>query len=135
NPIAAAIPAGSEQPIVLDMATTGAGYGKGKKKAVRGENMPGGVVIDREGKPLTDPKRAEEGMLLPLGGMEAGYKGYGLAMVIGLLAGTLGGAAMGRDVIDFNHDDDSVTNTGQAIAAINVAAFGDVATFKKNVDN
>ena len=42
---------------------------------------------------------------------------------------------MGRDVIDFNHDDDSVTNTGQAIAAINVAAFGDVATFKKNVED
>ena len=41
---------------------------------------------------------------------------------------------MGRDVIDFNHDDDSVTNTGQAIAAINVAAFGDLATFRKNVD-
>ncbi len=92
-------------------------------------------MIDREGKPLTDPKRADEGMLLPLGGMEAGYKGYGLAMVIGLLAGTLGGAAMGRDAIDFNHDDDSITNTGQAIAAINVAAFGDVATFKNNVDN
>jgi L-2-hydroxycarboxylate dehydrogenase (NAD+) len=73
-------------------------------------------------------------MLLPLGGMEAGYKGYGLAMIIGLLAGTLGGAAMGRDVIDFNHDDDSVTNTGQAIAAINIAAFGDVATFKRSVD-
>jgi len=51
-----------------------------------------------------------------------------------LLAGTLGGAAMGRDVIDFNHDDDSVTNTGQAIAAINIAAFGDVATFKAAVD-
>ena len=73
-------------------------------------------------------------MLLPLGGMEAGYKGYGLAMIIGLLAGTLGGAAMGRDVIDFNHDDDSVTNTGQAIAAINIAAFGDVAAFKASVD-
>jgi LDH2 family malate/lactate/ureidoglycolate dehydrogenase len=55
-------------------------------------------------------------------------------MIIGLLAGTLGGAAMGRDVIDFNHDDDSVTNTGQAIAAINIAAFGDVATFKASVD-
>jgi LDH2 family malate/lactate/ureidoglycolate dehydrogenase len=66
--------------------------------------------------------------------MEAGYKGYGLAMIIGLLAGTLGGAAMGRDVIDFNHDDDSVTNTGQAIAAINIAAFGDVAVFKAAVD-
>jgi L-2-hydroxycarboxylate dehydrogenase (NAD+) len=135
NPIAAAIPAGDEKPIVLDMATTVAAYGKVKTKALRGETMPEGWMIDREGKPLTDPKRADEGMLLPLGGMEAGYKGYGLAMVIGLLAGTLGGAAMGRDVIDFNHDDDSVTNTGQAIAAINVAAFGDVATFKNNVDN
>ena len=134
NPIAAAIPAGEEQPIVLDMATTVAAYGKVKTKALRGETMPVGWMIDREGKPLTDPKRAEEGMLLPLGGMEAGYKGYGLAMIIGLLAGTLGGAAMGKDVIDFNHDDDSVTNTGQAICAIDIAAFGDVATFKAAVD-
>jgi LDH2 family malate/lactate/ureidoglycolate dehydrogenase len=134
NPIAVAIPAGDEKPIVLDMATTVAAYGKVKAKALRGESMPEGWMVDREGKPLTDPKRADEGMLLPLGGMEAGYKGYGLAMVIGLLAGTLGGAAMGRDVIDFNHDDDSVTNTGQAIAAINIAAFGDVTEFKKSVD-
>jgi L-2-hydroxycarboxylate dehydrogenase (NAD+) len=134
NPIAAAIPAGDEKPIVLDMATTVAAYGKVKTKALRGEMMPVGWMIDREGKPLTDPKRAEEGMLLPLGGMEAGYKGYGLALIIGLLAGTLGGAAMGKDVVDFNHDDDSVTNTGQAICAINVAAFGDVKTFKTAVD-
>ena len=134
NPIAAAIPAGREPAIVLDMATTVAAYGKVKAKAARGESMPEGWMIDRAGKPLTDPKRADEGMLLPLGGMEAGYKGYGLAMIIGLLAGTLGGAAMGRDVIDFNHDDDSVTNTGQAIAAINLATFGDVATFKRSVD-
>jgi L-2-hydroxycarboxylate dehydrogenase (NAD+) len=134
NPIAAAIPAGDEKPIVLDMATTVAAYGKVKTKALRGETMPEGWMIDRAGQPLTDPKRAEEGMLLPLGGMEAGYKGYGLAMIIGLLAGTLGGAAMGRDVIDFNHDDASVTNTGQAIAAINISAFGDVAAFKASVD-
>lgn len=134
NPIAVAIPAGNERPIVLDMATTVAAYGKVKTKALRGETMPEGWMIDRQGKPLTDPKRADEGMLLPLGGMEAGYKGYGLALVIGLLAGTLGGAAMGKDVIDFNHEDGSVTNTGQAIAAINVAAFGDAAVFKANVD-
>jgi L-2-hydroxycarboxylate dehydrogenase (NAD+) len=134
NPIAAAIPAGTEKPIVLDMATTVAAYGKVKTKALRGEMMPEGWMIDRLGQPLTDPKRADEGMLLPLGGMEAGYKGYGLAVIIGLLAGTLGGAAMGKDVIDFNHDDDSVTNTGQAVAAINIAAFGDVATFKAAVD-
>jgi L-2-hydroxycarboxylate dehydrogenase (NAD+) len=134
NPIAAAIPAGNERAIVLDMATTVAAYGKVKTKALRGETMPEGWMIDRQGKPLTDPKRADEGMLLPLGGMEAGYKGYGLALIIGLLAGTLGGAAMGKDVIDFNHDDSSITNTGQAIAAINIAAFGDVDVFKASVD-
>jgi L-2-hydroxycarboxylate dehydrogenase (NAD+) len=135
NPIAAAIPAGEEKAIVLDMATTVAAYGKVKTKALRGETMPVGWMIDREGKALTDPKRADEGMLLPLGGMEAGYKGYGLALIIGLLAGTLGGAAMGRQVIDFNHDDTTVTNTGQAIAAIDVAAFGDIDVFKASVDN
>jgi LDH2 family malate/lactate/ureidoglycolate dehydrogenase len=134
NPIAAAIPAGGEKPIVLDMATTVAAYGKVKTKALLGQSMPEGWMIDRQGKPLTDPKRADEGMLLPLGGMEAGYKGYGLALIIGLLAGTLGGAAMGNDVIDFNHDDSSVTNTGQAVAAINLAAFGDVDAFKARVD-
>jgi LDH2 family malate/lactate/ureidoglycolate dehydrogenase len=77
-------------------------------------------MIDRSGKPLIDPKRAYEGMLLPRGGMEAGDKGFSLAMIIGLLAGTLGGATMGKEVIDFNHDDGSVTNAGQAIAAINI---------------
>jgi LDH2 family malate/lactate/ureidoglycolate dehydrogenase len=130
NPIAAAIPAGEEPPIVLDMATTVAAYGKVKAKAAKGEMMPEGWMIDRDGKPLTDPRRANEGFLLPIGG----YKGYGLALVVGLLAGTLNGAAMGKDVIDFNHDSETATNTGQAIMAIDPAAFGDLAGFKKAVD-
>ena len=130
NPIAVAIPAGRHPPIVLDMATTVAAYGKVKAKAQRGEAMPEGWMIDREGKPLTDPRRADEGFLLPIGG----YKGYGLALVVGLLAGTLNGAAMGKDVIDFNRDDTSATNTGQAIVAIDVGAFGDIEAFKDRVD-
>jgi len=130
NPIAVAVPAGEETPIVLDMATTVAAYGKVKAKAQRGEQMPVGWMIDRNGQPLTDPKRAEEGFLMPIGG----YKGYGLALVVGLLAGTLNGAAMGSEVIDFNHDDTSVTNTGQAIVAIDPDAFGELADFKLRVD-
>ena len=130
NPIAVGVPAGEEPPIVLDMATTVAAYGKVKTAAQRGETMPEGWMIDREGRPLTDPKRADEGFLLPIGG----YKGYGLALVFGLLAGTLNGAAMGRDVVDFNHDDTTPTNTGHAIVAISLAAFGDVAGFKRRVD-
>ena len=134
NPLAVAIPAGREPPIVLDMATTVAAYGKVKARAQRGEPMPEGWMIGRDGKPLTDPKRADEGVLLPLGGLEAGYKGYGLALVIGLLAGTLNGAAMGSGVVDFNKEQAATTNTGQAIVAIDVAAFGDVTAFKARVD-
>jgi LDH2 family malate/lactate/ureidoglycolate dehydrogenase len=134
NPLAVAIPAGDEPPIVLDMATTVAAYGKVKARAQKGDAMPEGWMIRRDGTPLTDPKRADEGVLLPLGGMEAGYKGYGLALVIGLLAGTLNGAAMGSGVVDFNKEQAATTNTGQSIVAIDVAAFGDVAAFKSRVD-
>ncbi len=130
NPIAVAVPGGEEPPVVLDMATTVAAYGKVKAKAQRGEQMPIGWMIDRLGQPLTDPKRAEDGFLMPIGG----YKGYGLALIVGLLAGTLNGAAMGSDVIDFNKDQSSTTNTGQAIMAIDLSAFGDVGEFKARVD-
>jgi LDH2 family malate/lactate/ureidoglycolate dehydrogenase len=130
NPIAVALPGGEEPAIVLDMATTVAAYGKVKTKAQRGETMPEGWMMDRQGKPLTDPKRSNEGFLLPIGG----YKGYGLALVFGLLAGTLNGAAMGRDVVDFNADDTTPTNTGHSIVAINIESFQPVAEFKKSVD-
>ncbi len=130
NPVAIAIPAGEEPPVVLDMATTVAAFGKVKTAAQRGETMPEGWMVDREGKPLTDPKRMHEGFLLPIGG----YKGYGMALVFGMLAGTLNGAALGRDVIDFNADDASPTNTGQAIVAVDVSAFEDLDLFKKKID-
>jgi LDH2 family malate/lactate/ureidoglycolate dehydrogenase len=125
-----AVPTAEEAPIVLDMATTVAAYGKVKAKAMRGEMMPEGWMIDRQGRPLLDPKRSDEGFLLPIGG----HKGYGLALVVGLLAGTLNGAAMGRDVVDFNRDFKTTTNTGHALAMIDIAAFGDVPAFKQRVD-
>lgn len=131
NPIAVAIPSGQNPPIVLDMATTVAAYGKVKTKAQRGEMMPEGWMIDRQGNPLTDPKKASDGFLLPIGGP----KGYGLALIFGLLAGTLNGAAFGRDVVDFNADSKTVTNTGHFIVALDIAAFADVAEFKRDVDD
>ena len=131
NPIAVAIPAANRPPIVLDMATTVAAYGKVKTAAQRGETMPEGWMIDRTGAPLTDPSRASEGFLLPIGGP----KGYGLALVFGILAGTLNGAAFGRDVIDFNADAKTVTNTGHMIIALDISAFADVDTFKAGIDH
>ncbi|MGI9499760.1 MAG: Ldh family oxidoreductase [Geminicoccaceae bacterium] len=130
NPIATAIPAAKRPPIVLDMATTVAAYGKVKTAATRGETMPEGWMIDRTGAPLTDPTRAAEGFLLPIGGP----KGYGLALVFGILAGILNGAAFGRDVVDFNSDSKSVTNTGHLIVALDIKAFADVDRFKAGID-
>ena len=69
-------------------------------------------------------------MLLP----HRRFKGYGLSLVIGLLAGTLNHAAMGRDVVDFNNDDPTDTNTGHTIVAINIEAFQDLPEFKQGMD-
>jgi L-2-hydroxycarboxylate dehydrogenase (NAD+) len=128
NPIAVAIPA-DDHPVLLDMATTVAAYGKVKLAAQRGQTMPEGWMIDVEGNPLTDPTLAGNGSLLPIGGP----KGFGLSLVFGLLAGTLNGAAFGRDVIDFNADDQSMTNTGQAILALDLSVLGDPAALQAAV--
>lgn len=131
NPIAIAVPGANRPPIVLDMATTTAAYGKIKAAAQRGEMMPEGWMVGKDGQPLLDPKRSDEGFLLPIGGA----KGYGLALMFGLLAGTLNGAAFGREVVDFNKDAKTRTNTGQAIAAIDISAFIPLERFQACVDD
>ncbi len=130
NPIAVAIPAQDEPPVVIDMATTNSSLGKIMVKAMHGEPMPEGWVIDAEGKPMTDSALADDGILTHIGGA----KGFGLSMVIGFLAGTLNGAAFGSDVVHIGEDPHSVTNTGQFIMAIDVGHFLDPGVFKANVD-
>lgn len=129
NPIAIAVPAGDRPVVLLDIATTVAAYGKVKLAAQKGESIPDTWMIDRNGQPLTDPRKSGEGSLLPIGG----YKGYGLAVMIGLLAGALNNAAVGKGTIDFNAHHDITTNTGQTIIAIDPSAFGDKEKFIERV--
>jgi hypothetical protein len=129
NPIAIAVPAGDHPMVLLDIATTVAAYGKVKLAAQKGEAIPDDWMIDRQGQPITDPKRSGEGSLLPIGG----YKGYGLAVMIGLLAGALNNAAVGKGTIDFNAHHDLITNTGQTIIAVDPSAFGDREEFIQRV--
>lgn len=121
NPLAVAVPLGAEaDPVVLDMATTVVSYGTVKNYALTGRRMPEGWMIDRTtGAPLTNAADSANGVLLPIGG----YKGAGLGLVLGLLAGALNEAAVGSDVVDFNADKATVTNTGQFILALDVARF------------
>jgi LDH2 family malate/lactate/ureidoglycolate dehydrogenase len=125
NPIAIAVPSGDHPIVLLDIATTVAAYGKVKVAAQKGESIPEGWMIDRQGNPITDPQKSSEGSLLPIGG----YKGYGLAVMIGLLAGALNNAAVGKGTIDFNAHHDLITNTGQTIIAVDPSAFGDKDAF------
>jgi LDH2 family malate/lactate/ureidoglycolate dehydrogenase len=130
NPLGIGVPSGAG-PLVLDMATTVVSYGTVKKYALEGLTMPEGWFVNaRTGEPLTDPKRSAEGVLLPIGG----YKGAGLAMMLGLLAGTLNGAAFGKDVVDFNADETSETNTGHFICAVDIRRFIPLETFTAEVD-
>src|SRR5499427_5030884 len=130
NPLGIGVPSGAG-PLVLDMATTVVSYGTVKKYALEGRAMPEGWFVNaKTGEPLTDPKRSAEGVLLPIGG----YKGAGLAMMLGLLAGTLNGAAFGKDVVDFNADDTSETNTGHFICAVDIKRFIALDAFTAEVD-
>ena len=130
NPLAIGVPSGTG-PLILDIATSIVAYGTVKKYAQRGLPMPEGWFVNAQtGAPITDANRSHEGLLLPMGE----YKGAGLALMLGLIAGVLNGAAFGRDVVDFNADDNSATNTGHFIIAVDIARFVLLETFKSEVD-
>jgi LDH2 family malate/lactate/ureidoglycolate dehydrogenase len=131
NPIAIAVPAGHEAPVVLDIATTVVSYGTVKAYKLQGKSMPEGWMVSAtDGKPLTDSAKSAEGLLIPIGG----HKGSGLALVLGLLAGVLNGAAFGREVVDFNADDESECNTGHFIIALDISRFIPLDVFKSQID-
>jgi LDH2 family malate/lactate/ureidoglycolate dehydrogenase len=129
NPISIAIPTGSH-PFLLDIATTVTSHGTIKVAAQAAELMPEGWVVDVDGNPILDPARADEGFLMPIGG----YKGSGLNLGLGLLAGVLNGAAFGSDVIDHRKVPGQAANTGQAIFVMRPDLFRDPDEFKADVE-
>jgi LDH2 family malate/lactate/ureidoglycolate dehydrogenase len=131
NPLAIAIPAGEEAPIVLDIATSIVSYGTIKNHRLQNKPLRNDWMIDpKTGAAVVDPHKSAEALLLPM----AGYKGAGLALTLGLLAGTLNGALFGRDCVDFNAEPDKVTNTGQFVVALDPSRFQPLAQFKAEVD-
>lgn len=131
NPVAIAIPAGEEPPVVLDIATSIVSYGTIKNHRLQNIPLDDGWMIDPgTGRPVIDPQKSVEALLLPM----AGYKGAGLALMLGLLGGVLNGALFGRDCIDFNAEPGKVTNTGQFVVALDPARFQPIAQFKAEVD-
>lgn len=129
NPIAVAIPAGEEAPIVLDIAFGATAHGKIRVYHQKAHPIPDGWAFDADGQPTTDAAAALEGLIQPIGG----HKGVGLGIVMGILSTLLSGASYGTELgnmIDGPH----AGQDGHFFMAIDIAAFQPVATFKERVD-
>lgn len=129
NPFAIAAPAGKEKPVVFDMACSIAARGKIILAAKKGEKIPLGWAIDKDGLPTEDAQAALEGLILPVGG----HKGYGLALMVDVLSGVLTGANFGPGVGPL-YNNPGVQGIGHLLAAINIEAFMPLDEFKARMD-
>src|SRR6185503_7101301 len=94
NPWSWAAPAGTHPPMVLDIANTAVARGKIHLAKQKGQSIPAGWAIDRDGAPTMDPAAALDGVLLPM----AQHKGYAIAVMMDMLSGVLTGSAFGSAV-------------------------------------
>ncbi len=129
NPLAIAIPALEQKPVVLDMSTSVVARGKIRYASLVGKKIPLGWAVDAEGKPTEDAKAALKGSLEPIGGP----KGAGLSLCIDLLCGVLTGSGLTGEVKNIT-DVSGPSKTGHLFAAINVESFISPAVFVRSVD-
>ncbi len=129
NPICCGVPTGGDWPVILDMTTSMISGGDMRLLRNKGEDAPAGMLVDAEGRPTT--KVAEyygppPGAILPLGFPQSGHKGYGLSVLVDILAGAISGAGMTKQAPE---------RTGNAlfIAVLKVAAFQPLEEFYAEV--
>jgi LDH2 family malate/lactate/ureidoglycolate dehydrogenase len=142
NPIAFAAPAKRNAPFLLDMATSAAANNKIKVYGLNGKKLPRGWVFDDAGEAVTDPDAAwdilyntKKGGLTPLGGTPemSSHKGYGLALMVHILGGTLSGASFSpiRVKTQGPRDPDRL---GHFFLAIDPKAFRPEGAFEDDLD-
>jgi LDH2 family malate/lactate/ureidoglycolate dehydrogenase len=129
NPIAFGLPT-SGKPMLIDMSTSVASNALFNGYAARGEQLPGEWLLDAEGKPTSDPKALTAkppGTILPLGGLDFGYKGFGLGLVVEALSLALPGYGRAQKPDAFGQ--------GVYIQVTDPAAFSGRAHFLKEMDH
>jgi LDH2 family malate/lactate/ureidoglycolate dehydrogenase len=116
NPFAYGLPSGRHQPVVLDVATTVSSMQKVRVAAQQGKPLPEGIILDRAGRPITDPVEfLNGGLMAPLGYPHAPHKGFGLALFVDAVSGVLSGAGFAQGV--------SSGAAGNFLWALDVEAF------------
>ena len=114
NPFAAVIPVPGDRPIIVDMATSVVAKSKFKEYQEKGEPLPDGWALDPHGNPTNDPDEGIQGFVLPM----AGFKGYGIAMLIDILSGVLSNAAYLNRVGRFYSSNGAPMNVGYSMTVI-----------------
>jgi L-2-hydroxycarboxylate dehydrogenase (NAD+) len=143
NPIAIGFPGKEEPPIVIDMATSAAAYGKIEIARQRGEPVPEGWAVDNEGRATTNPNdMVAGGALLPLGSdrERGGHKGYGLAIMVDVLCGVLSGANWGPFTPPFALRQEIPKRSvgkgiGHFFGAMQIDGFIDRDSYKRQIDD
>ena len=129
NPLVIAAPSGKPFPLLVDMSTCTAPEGKIRHYYQSGKQVPDGWLIDGEGRPTNDPAAlyAEiPGALMPLGAKDA-HKGYGLSMMVDILAGALSGAGCCRS----NVPQEQPNTHGVLMLAIDIGRFAPIEQFQQ----
>jgi ureidoglycolate dehydrogenase (NAD+) len=123
NPLAFAAPVPGQRPWLLDMATSSIPLNRVMLHRSLDKTLPEGVAATPDGHPTTDPHAAD--MLLPLGGVDYGYKGAALAGVATLFSALLTGTALDSDFIPMYGGDDISTprNMGHFVLVIDPERF------------
>jgi LDH2 family malate/lactate/ureidoglycolate dehydrogenase len=129
NPLAVAIPAGDEPPMLYDAAFSASSHGKLRVYHQKGLTIPEGWALDADGKPTTDPSEGMNGSLLPIGG----FKGMGLALIMGVLSTALSGADYGTELMQ-ESGGVKPGRDGHFVLVLRVNAFEEEAVFKARMD-
>jgi len=143
NPIAIAFPGREEPPIVIDLASCTAAYGKVEIARRKGRSIPRGWAIDRHGADTTSPDAmVDGGALLPLGSDDdgSGHKGYCLAVMVDVLSGVLSGANWGPFAPPFTVQQEIPERSvgrgiGHFFGALRIDAFEDPLVFGERIDD
>lgn len=128
NPFSVAVPT-ADEPIVLDMATSVVARGKIVMSDKKGESIPEGWAITKDGAPTTNAKEALDGTVLPFGGP----KGYGIALMIDIMSGILSGASFGTHLNEF-WDVETPQSLGHNFLILNVSKFVPADEFSSRID-
>ncbi|WP_436491871.1 Ldh family oxidoreductase [Actinokineospora sp. HUAS TT18] len=135
NPISVAAPAGEHPPFLLDMSTTAVPTGKVRAAARAGEEIPAGWLADDRGAPVTDPARFDTGEahLTWLGAPGMGeYKGFGLGLMVEVLAALVPGAGLGPSPAAFAADRTPDDDIGFLVMAIAPTALRSPHQFQRD---